>query len=349
MSTQLKSHEIASRPWPAEGLERLGRCPVCGVENRTLLHGELWDSSFFAAPGRWTMWRCDGCRSGYLDPRPDAETIGLAYSTYYTHQMKEAAQQPRTVRAALGNGYRNARYGTALEPSLPVGKLVAFAFPRFRRAVDSKYRFLPRPIKGAQRRVLDIGCGSGEWLLVAREAGWTAVGSDPDPVAQAGAAELGLEVRQGGAEAWEDQPGSFDAISMSHVIEHVHDPVDTLRRAFELLRPGGQLFIECPNIDALGHSIYGPNWRGLEPPRHLVLFNRHSLSDALGARGFVKTNFRRPPDVFAELSTRSARIAAGLDPHDESAKVDVPPAPRSREALAGDQAEYLTVTCEKPN
>jgi 2-polyprenyl-3-methyl-5-hydroxy-6-metoxy-1,4-benzoquinol methylase len=349
MSKKPNSHEIASQTWPAEGLERLGRCPVCGVEDRTLLHAELWDSGFFVAPGRWTMWRCDGCRSGYLDPRPDAASIGLAYSNYYTHRMDEAAQQPRTVRTALGNGYRNHRYGTSLEPSLAIGRVVALAFPGFRRSVDSKYRYLPRAFKGGQRRVLDIGCGNGEWLLLAREAGWTAVGSDPDPVAQAGVAELGLEVRQGGAEAWEDQPGSFDAISMSHVIEHVHDPVDTLRRAFEMLRPGGQLFIECPNVDALGHSIYGANWRGLEPPRHLVLFNRRSLSEALSKRGFVNLRHRSPPDVFAELSMRSARIAAGLDPHDESAKVDVPPAPRSRRALAGDQAEYLTVTCDKPN
>lgn len=349
MSAQLKAQEIASRPWPVEGLERLNRCPVCGVEDRTILHAELWDSSFFVAPGRWTMWRCTGCGSGYLDPRPDPSSIGLAYSNYYTHQRKGASEQPRTLRAALGNGYRNARYGTALKPSLAIGKWVALAFPGFKRAVDSRYRYLPRASGGAQRKVLDIGCGSGEWLLVAREAGWTAVGSDPDPVAKAGAAELGLEVRQGGAEAWEDQPGSFDAISMSHVIEHVHDPIDTLRRVFDLLGPGGQLFIECPNIDALGHSIYGPNWRGLEPPRHLVLFNGSSLSDALSQRGFVNIRHRRPPDVFAELSTRSARIAAGIDPHDESAKVDIPAAPHSRRATAGGQAEYLTVTCEKPS
>jgi 2-polyprenyl-3-methyl-5-hydroxy-6-metoxy-1,4-benzoquinol methylase len=295
------------------------------------------------------MWRCGGCGSGYLDPRPDPATIGLAYSNYYTHELREVPEQPRTFRAALGNGYRNARNGTALEPSLAVGKFVALAFPGFRRSVDLKYRYLPRSRGTARRKVLDIGCGSGEWLLAAREAGWLPAGSDPDPVAQLGAAELGVEVRQGGAEAWEDQAGTFDAISMAHVIEHVHQPIQTLATAFELLRPGGQLFLETPNIDAVGHSLFGSNWCGLEAPRHLVLFNRRSLSNALRSQGFVNIRHRRPPPVFPELSMRSARIAAGLG--DGGSNVHMP-APRMmdriRSALSWGRAEYLTVTCEKP-
>ncbi len=60
--------------WPAEDLEDLGHCPVCGVTERTSLYDNLRDKIFFSAPGAWKMWRCGGCGVGYLDPRP---TVGL--------------------------------------------------------------------------------------------------------------------------------------------------------------------------------------------------------------------------------------------------------------------------------
>jgi 2-polyprenyl-3-methyl-5-hydroxy-6-metoxy-1,4-benzoquinol methylase len=350
--SDLRSQEIASLPWPEDGIERLNHCPMCGVTDRSVFHEGLWDNSFFAAPGRWTLWRCAGCHSAYLDPRPDRATIGLAYSRYYTHERSDTSQLPRkSIKAALGNGYRNARFGTKFEPSLAVGRFVAIAFPHFRQCVNINYRYLPKRPATSKGRVLDIGTGSGEWLLMAREAGWSVAGSEPDPVALTEGNKLGLDIRQGGVEAWEDQAGEFDAISMNHVIEHVHDPAETLRKVFELLRPGGQLFIETPNLDALGHLLFGPNWRGLETPRHLVLFNHRSLADALRAQGFVNIRYRRRPSMFREFSIRSARMAAGLDPYGKS-QGDGVPVPgvldRIRAAFTREHSEFLTLTCERP-
>jgi SAM-dependent methyltransferase len=259
--------------------------------------------------------------------------------------------QRNSLRAALGNGYRNARFGAKLEPSLKVGRYFGLAFPRFRQMVDFTYRYLPRMDGEAGRRVLDIGSGSGAWLLIAREAGWSVAGADPDPIARSRAQELGLEVRTGGAEAWADQLGTFSAVTMSHVIEHVHDPVQTLRDALSLLRPGGRLYVETPNIDAVGHTIFGPNWRGLETPRHLVLFNHGSMNRALGMAGFVNIRYRRRPEVFQELSILSARMAAGLDPYAEDPDPEgrAPTrAQRLRSAFSKSRSEFLTLTCERP-
>jgi SAM-dependent methyltransferase len=250
----------------------------------------------------------------------------------------------------LGNGYRNARYGTKLEPSHPLGRLVAVAFPGFRQGVDTIYRYLPKRRDGAASRVLDIGSGSGDWLLVARAAGWHAVGSDPDPAARAAASASGLEVRKGGAEAWADQLGTFDAVSMNHVIEHVHQPLETLRTVFALLRPGGQLYIEAPNLDALGHLRFGRNWRGLEAPRHLVIFNRRGMSDTLRKAGFVNIRFRQQRSIFLHLSEVSARMEAGFEPYDENAPAMGAPAlmDKIRARLTRTRAEFLTLTCIKP-
>lgn len=332
----------------------VGRCPLCRVEERSLLHEGLWDNVFFSAPGRWTLWRCEGCRSAYLDPRPTAETIGLAYSRYYTHEeqiLPQAVTPLQKLRAALGNGYRNARYGTRLQPSSALGRVAGAIVPPFRWLVDTSYRYLPNARRQGTRRVLDIGCGGGDWLLMAKEAGWEVAGADPDPVAQRRGAERGIEIRAGGAEAWEDAAGTFDFVTMSHVVEHVHDPVATLQTVYRLLKPGGLLFVDTPNIDAAGHDEFGPDWRGLEPPRHLVLFNRDSLTAALSRAGFTRIRYPLRLYPTAGLKLASRQIAAGLDPSGPEA----PPGgarvhllERFKGAFAGRKTEFLTALCEKP-
>jgi SAM-dependent methyltransferase len=339
-----------SDKWPPEGLETLGACPVCGSPERSLLHRALRDDIFFVAPGTWTMWKCGGCGSGYLDPRPDRATIGLAYERYYTHGPEEAAPPPtglRKVRAALANGYRNARYGTRLRPASRLGAVLGAVVPPLRSPLDIGFRYLPK----RAGRVLDIGCGGGEWLLTAQSAGWEACGADPDPVAAARCREKGLDVRSGGSEAWLDQAGGFDAVTMNHVIEHLHDPGATLADILRLLKPGGQLFIETPNLEARGHRLYGASWRGLEPPRHLMLFSRASLRDLLARSGFTEIRFRKRPPPNEVIDLMSARIAAGIDPYDPAVPAGYAPpgfAQRVRLGFAGRDVEFLTLTCTRP-
>lgn len=339
--------------WPAEGLEHVEKCPVCGSGERSLLHDQLWDNVFFAAPGKWSLWRCGGCGSAYLDPRPDRMTIGLAYSRYYTHAAAEAPGAEtayQKLRVALANGYRNRRYGTSRRPETALGNVLARLVRPLAWPVDTAFRYLPRRDGSPKGRVLDLGCGGGEWLQLAREAGWDVAGSDPDPLARARAAARGIEVRDS-IEAWEDQAETFDVVTMSHVIEHVHDPLATLRSAYRLLRPGGRLFVDTPNIDAIGHRIYGRDWRGLETPRHLVLFNRRSLRDALAQAGFSKICYRLRMSPFPGVSLHSRRIVAGADPYDESCFPAVPRKPRLthylRAQFARRRAEFLTLTAEK--
>lgn len=345
---------MADQVWPADGLERVPDCPVCGSGSRRLLHAGLSDRIFFVAPGRWAMWQCTQCRSAWLDPRPDEATIGIAYGRYYTHDDAERPQ-PRTafqrLRAALGNGYRNHRYGTHLAPSSKLGRWLAALVPPFRWPVDVAYRYLPPRPAGKTMRVLDVGCGNGAWLEMAREAGWQAAGVEPDSVSREQAHGRGFDVRERIAD-WLGEPGSFDYVTMSHVIEHVHDPLALLRDSLGLLRPGGGLYVDTPNLDALGHETYGPFWRGLEPPRHLVLFNRDSLAAAVSGSGFRDIRFPLRFYPVAGMSDQSRRMAAGLDPYGEGSSPDMPPpltlARRLRSMLARRRSEFLTLTATRP-
>jgi hypothetical protein len=84
-ATAALNPQVTEAAWPSDGLELLGRCPCCHGSGRQLLHAELGDHIFHCAPGSWSMVRCTDCGSGYLDPRPSENTIGLAYAEYYTH------------------------------------------------------------------------------------------------------------------------------------------------------------------------------------------------------------------------------------------------------------------------
>lgn len=346
----MSAPEVQTIDWPAAGIERAPDCPVCHSPDRALLHPDLEDRTF-GAPGKWTMWRCTRCESAWLDPRPDTETIGMAYEEYYTHdqgvdEVAEAKSVP--LRTRLGNGYRNWRYRATLRPASRLGIVVGTLLPPLAWATHATYRYLPRPGKGG-KRVLDVGCGSGVFLELAREYGWIVKGAEPDPVAREVAAERGFEVRSSLAE-WSGEAGQFDAVTLGHVIEHVHDPLSLLREIHALLRPGGMIFVETPNVDAIGHRLYGANWRGLEPPRHLVMFSSRSLRQVLRSAGFHGIRFHPRPGALAFTAPESRKIACELEASSSKEPDSSVPQPRVSDkmrALFGAAAEFHAITAVK--
>ena len=293
-------------PWPLADLEHLGACPACDKVERTLLHADLVDNTFFCAPGMWQLWRCGKCQSAYIDPRPTAQTVEKAYKNYYTHGSLDTKIDYQKlgriakIRRYLSNGYTRKRYACPDEPASVLGYYLACFFPILRRIPDRIFRNIPRPESG-KNRLLDIGCGEGGFLLLAKTCGWDVQGIDPDPVAVSVAQSKGLNVSVADEGYFANQTEIFDVITLSHVIEHVHAPKRTIERCFNLLKPGGFLWIETPNINGFGHQDFDRNWRGLETPRHLTIFSRDSLHRLLTTTGFhnVRDLKRQSPTLWS--------------------------------------------------
>lgn len=356
----METHEIQARPhpweqpWPEEHLQSVGQCPVCGATGRRLLHDRLVDNVFRAARGEWRMWECSACASGYLDPRPTPTSIHMAYANYYTHQPQKAREdfadlsRSRKVRRVLANGYTNWRFGTDSRPSSPLGIPVMLAAASSRRQLDHEYRNLPASDRAMAPSLLDIGCGNGSFLRRAKSCGWSVTGIEPDPSAAAAAATEGLDVLCGGLECFDGQARRFDAITLSHVIEHVHEPAWVVRRCHDLLKPGGQIWLETPNIHSYGHSRFGESWRGIETPRHLVLFNRDSLSSLLREAGFRRLRWHRQRSSHAALyRVCQALQNGGLPSEATPLPVDLRLAVWTRrlaELFSNRRSEFLTVT-----
>lgn len=270
-------------------------CLLCTSRGEALYTG-LTDR-LFKAPGEWNLKRCPNPQCGliWLDPMPLEEDIGIAYETYFTHAAPEDAPRPPTPGARQRAmefcrlAYRAWRFNYGDDAGKPLRWL--FALPILLSRIECDYldiplRYLAVPEKG---HILDVGCGDGSVLKLAQELGWKAEGVDFDLQAVDAARRKGLTVSVGRLADQRYADDSFDLVLMNHVIEHVHDPLETLGEVYRVLRSNGLLVVTTPNASSWSHRYFGADWRGLEPPRHLNIFNRNNLATTTKHAGFART------------------------------------------------------------
>jgi SAM-dependent methyltransferase len=297
--------------WPEDDLEEQAVCPFCGESRRDAAYGALRDRIYGNAPGTWRYWRCAQCRALYLDPRPTAATIGRAYMSYYTH-ASTARTEPQDTWSRLRRGYVNARFGYELAPESRWGRWVVPLIAHRRAFVDRNIRHLH--LTGS-RALLDVGCGGGAFVQDMQAMGWSPLGIDVDRAAVEAGSAAGLPVRIAELSDLLEDGASFDAITLSHVIEHLHHPPAELERARRLLKPGGTLWIATPNARGLAHRVFDKDWVGLDPPRHLTVPTRAAIAAALRTAGFQEWAFPTSSPAFATpLAWMSTALERGEDP-----------------------------------
>lgn len=235
---------------PALALTEYVRCALCGsAEQRVVLVGP---DRLHHLPGLFTLVRCAACGLIYQSPRVASEAIGLLYPpSYEPFQPIVAAEGyiPRDIA-------RTAAFVNALQP--------------------------------AGGRLLDVGCGAGDFLMAMRRLfpAWRLQGVEPNAAAVARANERGLAVRLGSLEDMPlDQP--LDVVTLWNVLEHLPDALDVLRQVERRIAPGGMLCLAVPVNDSWEARIFGPYWVGWELPRHLYAFDRQSVTRLLATAGFT--------------------------------------------------------------
>lgn len=270
-------------------LETVSVCPLCSSGSSTFL---FWNfDRLYHLPGKFGTYRCDECGLVRLSPRPTVETIGRhypadygAYNTTASIHSVNAANQ-RGVRGAVRNavlstiGYGNSRSSIWQRP---MGAILSPFF--YRRATYNFGDLFPNFVEGG--RALEVGCGNGGFLSFLKYHGWSVAGVDLSPIAAQRAKELfDIDVFNGQLEDAPFTAESFDFIRLSHVLEHTYDPLQSLKKIFTLLKPGGIVYIEVPNAIGVGAEIYGEYWFGFDAPRHLFMFTPENLQLALERAG----------------------------------------------------------------
>jgi 2-polyprenyl-3-methyl-5-hydroxy-6-metoxy-1,4-benzoquinol methylase len=142
--------------------------------------------------------------------------------------------------------------------------------------------------------LLDVGSGTGEVLMAARERGWRTQGVEPERTAARMARERGLDVIVATLEECALPERSFDVISAFHVLEHIPDSREFLRTLARWARPGGYIAIEVPNFSAIQRRRFRERWSGLRPREHLVHFTRDTLKRTLHSVGIEPVVARCP-------------------------------------------------------
>ena len=252
-------------------------CLVCGSEGR-ILYADLQDR-MFAVPGTWALKQCNNqsCGLCWLDPTPVEEDIPQFYVNYFTHEITGSKQRFLfRLRSGLYRGY----FLVTSIPSALLGLNTA------RDQIQHMY-LQDRP----PGKLLDVGCGSGVFLHRMYKLGWSATGLDFDAKAIENARikyGTDLTVMHSDLAGARFTDNSFDAVTLSHVIEHAPDPTALLTECRRVIKPAGRCIITTPNIHSSGHKKFRDCWWGLDSPRHLQIFSAAALRDCAKKAGFNK-------------------------------------------------------------
>jgi 2-polyprenyl-3-methyl-5-hydroxy-6-metoxy-1,4-benzoquinol methylase len=230
-------------------------CPICASPSI----GKLYVAKDYTVSGElFEVWRCNSCSGGFTQDVPDASTIGPYYAaeSYVSHTDSS--------KGFINSVYHNVRSYALLTKKNLVTTLVGKK-------------------TGA---ILDIGAGTGAFAHTMLTAGWQVTGLEPDATA-AKQALLKYNIQLAAADTiYTLEHHQFDAITMWHVIEHVHDLYGYFKRFFEILKTDGVLVIAVPNYTSTDASIYGKNWAALDTPRHLYHFSPTSMELIADTHGF---------------------------------------------------------------
>ena len=303
-------------------------CPLCGATGH-LLYAGLRDR-YFDAPGVWSMRRCTDKECGlvWTDPLVDRKAVGSFYARYYTHE--EVADGPDILRLMHHKlvAFRvNLRANKTSRALVLLAHFLGLAHPAGSAEMDHAVLHLPPPVHRGQR-LLDVGSGSGKHIRYLEQLGLMVEAIEPDVQAAISAQTRGVKITVGDFMTHDFGRSRFDFITMSHVIEHLHDPISAVRKARHLLLPGARLVVITPNVRSRGHKRFGRHWSMLDAPRHLTLFDAQTMG-IIARRGGLEVEMLETTVCYArEVFVLSRRLMKEQE-HKPSLRLGV------RESLSG--------------
>ncbi|MBK7572715.1 MAG: methyltransferase domain-containing protein [Bacteroidetes bacterium] len=225
-------------------MQNLTTCPVCGGESSKKVMDCI---DYTVSRETFSIVQCTKCGFKYTNPRPDDKEIGKYY------ESEEYVSHSNSKKGLINTVYHWVRN---------------YSLRKKVELINSQSK------KG---NLLDIGCGTGEFLSTAVANGWKGQGIEPNDKARNQAIsnhKLNVLPESGIASL---QNNNFDVITMWHVLEHVHTLNERVLEIYSLLKPGGKAIIAVPNCTSYDASVYGKEWAAYDVPRHLYHFTPETM------------------------------------------------------------------------
>lgn len=229
-------------------------CPVCASAAITTVlsakdHTVSWET--------FSIAECRDCTLRFTQDVPDAASI----SPYY--KSENYISHTNTSKGLINRLYQSVR----------------------KRTLKQKRKLVQKALGIQQGALLDVGSGTGAFVQYMQQNGWQVTGLEPDGDARKVATEVNKVTLQDISLFYELPPFSFDAITLWHVMEHVHDLQTYVQQLKNLLKINGRLFIAVPNYTSADAAVYKENWAAYDVPRHLYHFSPKSMQVLMERNG----------------------------------------------------------------
>ncbi|MBK6990502.1 MAG: class I SAM-dependent methyltransferase [Chitinophagaceae bacterium] len=229
-------------------------CPACGAEG---LKPILTAKDYTVSSELFVIVECTACTLRFTQDVPNIDSIGPYYKSenYISHT--------NTSKGFINSLYQSVR----------------------KRTLKQKRKLIEKTTGLKTGNFLDVGSGTGAFASEMKQAGWQITGLEPDDDARKVAVQIN-NVDLNNINLFYDLPeNSFDAITMWHVLEHVHDLQGYITKLKSILKENGKLFIAVPNYTSKDAAIYQEHWAAYDVPRHLYHFSPQSMKILIEKHG----------------------------------------------------------------
>lgn len=237
-------------------MQTLSKCPLCSSDAIT----HFLDCNDFSFSGEvFKIQKCQNCNFVFTNPRPEPTELGKYY------ESPEYVSHTKTKKGLINFLYHIVKQYSLVKKIQLINRLL---------------------VKG---KLLDYGCGTGDFLSVCKNSGWEISGIEPNAMARKSAEAL-LSVQINDKLSENSYPEKhFDIITLWHVLEHISDLDKTVNTLLSVLKPGGIFLVAVPNYNSYDARVYGKYWAAFDVPRHLYHFVPETITMYFKSKGLKLT------------------------------------------------------------
>lgn len=266
-------------------MKQLNKCEICGSKKiNFLFYGK---DKLYGIPGKFPLFKCENCRTIFLNPQLQYKESAIFYPKNKYHSLESIKTEKDSIKTRINL------------------KLYEIYFSEkrnlFKKILFSPIKFTVRGTtikKGG--KLLDIGCGSGQFLYEMKALGLEVYGVEPNDFDKNSNDKYKLNIKNSELIKAKYPKGFFNIVTINHVFEHVENPKETITEIRRITKKGGALIMGIPNTNSLTKRIFGKNWVGFDVPRHLFDYSNKNIKYLLEKNGFkvLKIRYNSRPSQF---------------------------------------------------